>query len=58
MQSELSVEDVKWALLVVGICLMIWGIHDYGYVNKTPVNIANIQCESRSDYIWSEGRIN
>lgn len=57
MQSELSVEDVKWALLVVGICLMIWGIHDYGYVNKTPVNIANIQSYDIQNGMVVEGEI-
>ena len=41
MRSELSVEDIKWALLIVGIGLILWGIHDFNYANQEPVNIAD-----------------
>ncbi|MBP3507282.1 MAG: hypothetical protein J6K43_12890 [Lachnospiraceae bacterium] len=57
MQSELSIEDVKWALLVVGIGLIIWGIHDLGYVNKTPVNIADLQSYDIQSGMVVEGEI-
>lgn len=36
MRSELSVEDVKWALLIVGIGLILWGIHDFNYAKFYP----------------------
>lgn len=41
MRSELSVEDIKWALLIVGIGLILWEIHDFNYANQEPVNIAD-----------------
>ena len=39
MRSELSIEDIKWAFLAIGICLILQGIHDFNYANRDPVNI-------------------
>lgn len=38
MRSELSVEDIKWALLVVGISLILWGFMILTTPNSIPIH--------------------